>query len=35
LYQAGRFVEHLIELDGPGRGRLQRVRAVEAEQLFS
>jgi hypothetical protein len=35
LYQAGRFVEYLIELDGPTRGRLQRVRAVEAEQLFS
>jgi hypothetical protein len=35
LNEPGRFVEYRVELDGPGAGQVQRIRALEAQLLFS
>lgn len=35
LHEAGRFAEYLIRLDGDAAGKLQRLRTLEARQLYS
>jgi Bacteriophage tail sheath protein len=35
LNEPGRFLEYRIAIDGPRAGKLERIRALEAQQLFS